>query len=253
MSVGEFRGPAIVTGGGQGLGRAFCLALAELGVPVAVADVRPETAQTVAAEIMAAGQRAVAVTVDVTDETSVARMVAEATEALGPPAILVNNAAIFSTLTLKPITDIPVDEWRRVVDVNLTGTFLCCQAVVPVMRAAGYGKIINISSATVWTGRAGYPHYVASKAATIGLTRALASEVGSDGIRVNAITPGSTETEIERESISRADRLAMAGQTALRRVQVPDDLVGALAFLASTASDFVTGQTINVDGGFAFH
>jgi 3-oxoacyl-[acyl-carrier protein] reductase len=165
----------------------------------------------------------------------------------------VNNAALFSTLELKPITEISAGEWRRVIDVNLTGAFLCCKAVVPCMRERGYGKIVNISSGTVWTGRAGYLHYVASKAALIGLTRSLASELGPAGIRVNAITPGSTETEVDRRTISRADRLAMAGQTALRRVQVPADLIGALAFLASTASDFITGQTINVDGGFAFH
>jgi 3-oxoacyl-[acyl-carrier protein] reductase len=253
MSGGEFVGPAIITGGGQGLGRAFSMALADLNVPVAVADLRLDNASRVAEEIRSAGHDASAIQVDVTDEMSVLDMVAETEKVFGPPAVLVNNAALFSTLELKPITAISAEEWRQVIDVNLTGAFLCCKAVVPCMRERGYGKIVNISSATVWTGRAGYPHYVASKAALIGLTRSLASELGPAGIRVNAITPGSTETEVERRTISRADRLAMAGQTALRRVQVPADLIGALAFLASTASDFITGQTINVDGGFAFH
>ena len=121
------------------------------------------------------------------------------------------------------------------------------------MRSAGYGKVVNISSATIFTGRPNYLHYVTSKAALIGFTRALAAEVGPDGITVNAITPGSTATEVERETISPGQRQAMAAATALRRVQVPDDLVGALAFLLSHDSDFITGQTLNVDGGFAYH
>jgi 3-oxoacyl-[acyl-carrier protein] reductase len=121
------------------------------------------------------------------------------------------------------------------------------------MTAAGYGKIINISSATIWTGRPNYLHYVTSKAALVGFTRALASELGPAGVRVNAITPGSTQTEIERATIGPAERQAMAQATALKRVQVPGDLVGTVLFLASPDSDFITGQTINVDGGYAFH
>jgi 3-oxoacyl-[acyl-carrier protein] reductase len=122
-----------------------------------------------------------------------------------------------------------------------------------MMSERGYGKIVNISSATIWTGRPGYLHYVTSKAAIVGMTRSLASEVGPDGICVNAITPGSTETEIERATISLADRAAMADQTALRRIQTPADLVGTVCFLCGAESDFMTGQTLNVDGGLAFH
>jgi 3-oxoacyl-[acyl-carrier protein] reductase len=249
----EFAGPAIVTGAGQGLGRAFSLALAEQRVPVAVADVNVENAERVADEIVRDGREAVPVAVDVADEASVEAMVRTVKDALGPPAILVNNAAIFSSLELKPSTELSAQEWRTVVDVNLTGTFLCSKATIPSMKQSGYGKIVNISSATVWTGRAGYLHYVTSKAGIIGLTRSLATEVGGFGIRVNAITPGSTETEVERATISRADRLVMAQATALKRIQTPSDLVGALSFLVSTSSDFITGQTLNVDGGFAFH
>ena len=128
-----------------------------------------------------------------------------------------------------------------------------CQAFIPAMKATGYGKVVNISSATVLIGRPGYLHYVTSKAALIGLTRALASEVGPNGITVNAITPGSTATEIERETITQDQRQAMAAATAMRRVQVPADLTGAVAFLLSRDSDFITGQTLNVDGGLAFH
>lgn len=246
-------GPAVVTGGGQGLGRAFCLALADAGVPVAVADLDGAHARAVAKEIEEAGGRAVDVTVDVADPSSVDAMAVAVRERLGAPVVLVNNAAIFSTLTMGDFADIDFTTWERVLRVNVTGAWLCCKALVPMMAEAGYGKVINISSATIWTGRPGYLHYVTSKAALVGMTRALASEVGPQGVRVNAITPGSTETEVERATITAADRQVMARATALRRVQVPADLVGALLFLASTDSDFITGQTVNIDGGLAFH
>ena len=246
-------GAALITGGGQGLGRAFCRALATSGRAVAVADIATENAAAVVEEITTAGGTAVAITADVADEVSVAQMVEEAESALGDVEVLVNNAALFSTLRMGPFTDISRSEWDRVLAVNLTGAFLCCQALVPRMSARGYGKVINISSATVLTGRPGYLHYVSSKAAILGLTRALASEVGPHGVRVNAITPGSTQTEIVRETITQEARASMASQTALRRVQVAEDLVGAVLFLASRDSDFITGQTLNVDGGYAFH
>ena len=246
-------GPVIVTGGGQGLGRAFSLAFGDSGAAVAVADLNAANAATVADEIKAAGGTAVAVAVDVSDRDSVDRMAKEVVAELGPPRVLVNNAAIFSTLRMGPFTEISSNEWNQVMEVNVGGTFLCCQAIVPLMAEQGYGKIVNVSSATVWTGRPGYLHYVTSKAAIIGLTRSLASEVGPQGVRVNCITPGSTATEIKRESITPEARAAMAAATALRRVQAPDDLVGTVLFLSSPASDFITGQTINVDGGYAFH
>lgn len=249
----EIAAPAIVTGGGQGLGRAFCLAFAREGVPVVVADLDEKNAQAVASEITAEQGQAIAAVVDVSDEESVVRMAVAAVDAYGGVGTLVNNAAIFSTLAMRAFEEIPPAEWRRVLEVNVTGAYLCSRAVIPIMAEAGYGKVVNISSATIWTGRPGYLHYVTSKAALIGLTRSMASEVGPRGIRVNAITPGSTETEVERATITRADRESMAQSTALRRVQTPEDLVGAVLFLASRASDFITGQTLNVDGGFAFH
>jgi 3-oxoacyl-[acyl-carrier protein] reductase len=245
--------PVIVTGGGQGLGRAFCDALARAGAHAIVADIDADRARSVATEVRKAGNRASAVFVDVSDESSVKRMLDEVRREHGPPFALINNAAVFSTLSLGPSTEISASEWRRVLDVNLTGAFLCCREVVPLMAARGYGKIINISSATVWTGRPGYLHYVTSKAGLIGLTRSLASEVGPQGIRVNAVTPGSTETEIERATITRETREAMAELTPLRRTQLPADLVGTILFLSAPESDFLTGQTINVDGGLAFH
>ena len=245
-------GVAIVTGGGQGLGRAFSLALAANGAKVVVADLHVDTAEHVAGEIRDQGGSAIAVRCDVGDEVSVAEVVQEAAKTLGGPTILVNNAAIFSSLQMRPFTEIPTSEWDAVMAVNVRGAFNCARAVVPLMAQAAYGKIINISSSTVFLGRPNYLHYVTSKAALIGFTRALASEVGPLGIRVNAITPGSTQTEIPRATITPEQRQVMAAQTALRRVQTPDDIIGALVFLASHASDFITGQTLNVDGGLSF-
>jgi 3-oxoacyl-[acyl-carrier protein] reductase len=244
---------AVVTGAGQGLGLTFARALADAGWAVAAVDRNLANAQAAAAEICHRGGRAAAFGTDVADESQVVELAREIAAELGIVEVLVNNAAIFSTLRMGPFQDIDLATWNAVLNVNVTGTFLCCRAFAPAMAKAGYGKIINISSATVFTGRPGYLHYVTSKAAVIGLTRSLASEVGTSGHRVNAITPGYTETEIERATITREAREQMSASTALRRVQVASDLVGTLVFLASPASDFITGQTINVDGGLAFH
>jgi 3-oxoacyl-[acyl-carrier protein] reductase len=244
---------ALVTGGGQGLGRAFCQALAGAGTRVAVADRNLPGAERVASEVAATGGSAAAVHVDVADEASVASAIDAAEAALGPIDVLVNGAAVFSTLRRRPFTEITVAEWDEVMAVNLRGVFLVCRAVAPRMVERGYGKIVNVSSATVWSGRPLYLHYVSSKAAVIGLTRALANELGPHGVRVNAITPGATRTEIERATMTPREWEQAAERTALRRVEVPGDLVGAVLFLASPASDFITGQTLNVDGGVDFH
>lgn len=243
----------IVTGAGQGLGRAYARAFGRERCRVVVADLNGGNAERVAAEVHAEGGSALAVQVDVSDPASVDRMREAAASEFGPIRVLVNNAAIFSTLQMRPFIEIPVEEWDSVMAVNVKGAFLCCRAVLPTMREAGYGKIINVSSSTVWIGRPNYLHYVTSKAALIGLTRALANEVGRFGIRVNAITPGATTTEIERATVTPAQRQVMIQNTALRRAQVADDLIGSVLFLASPASDFITGQTLNIDGGIAFH
>lgn len=243
----------VVTGAAQGLGRAFARDLAGRGWQVAIADLNGDRANQVAEEIAQTGGQARAFTCDVSDPVQVAELAQAITAQLGTVTGLVNNAAVFSTLRMGPFEDIDPEVWELVLRVNVTGAFLMCRAFIPAMKTAGYGKVVNISSATVLSGRPGYLHYVTSKAALIGLTRALASEVGRHGITVNAITPGSTATEIERETITPDQRQAMAAAAAMRRVQVPADLVGAVAFLLSRDSDFITGQTLNVDGGLAFH
>lgn len=239
---------AIVTGAAQGLGRAFAARLAADGAHVVVADRNGPRAASVAAEV-----DGYSVEVDVADEASVAALTSAVIDRYGGIDILVNNASLFSTLQMRPFEEIPVQEWDRVMAVNVRGTFLCTRAVTPAMRAAGYGKVVNISSATVWIGRPHYLHYVTSKMAVIGMTRALATELGPDNITVNAVTPGATETEIPRATVTPQQvRQIIAGQ-AIKRREVPGDLVGVVSFLCSPDSDFMTGQTLNVDGGAAFH
>jgi 3-oxoacyl-[acyl-carrier protein] reductase len=242
----------LVTGGGQGIGRAFAERFSAEGAAVVVADRNGDAAATAAEKINAGGGRAQAATVDVTDPAAVGRVVGATVDRWGRLDVLVNNAAIFSTITMKPFDEIELAEWEAVVRVNLTGTFVCCKAVAPVMRRQRFGRIVNISSSTVLMGRAEYAHYVASKAGVVGLTRALARELGADGVTVNAIMPGSTETEVPRETVSPDQARAIVGAQSVKRRITAADVVGAAVFLASADADLVTGQTIVVDGGLNF-
>ena len=242
----------VITGGGQGIGRAYAHHFAENGAIPVIADIDGENGARVAAEIEAAGGRALAVQTDVTSPDSVAAMVAATLAAHGRLDVLINNAAIFVTLGRRPFEEIPLDEWRRVMDVNITGCFICASAVIPVMRQAGWGRIINISSSTVPLGIPHFLHYVTSKSALIGMSRAMAREVGGDGITVNAVLPGMIETEIENRGRTDAGRQHVIGNQSLQRQQTPEDMVGTVLFLASPASAFMTGQSICVDGGAAF-
>jgi len=236
---------AIVTGGGIGLGRAYCKALAAEGARVVVADIQGDAAREVADEV-----DGIAVRVDVTSPEEAERMAAQALAAYGSIDILVNNAGLYSALGKKPFLDIALEEWDRVIAVNVTGVFLCCRAVHPQMKKQKRGKIINISSGTVLGGTPMFLHYVSSKAAVVGLTRALAREVGADNINVNAIMPGLTiADEQQRRMLSEEYLQARREARAFKRDQHPADLVGTVLFLASADSDFITGQTINVDGG----
>jgi 3-oxoacyl-[acyl-carrier protein] reductase len=236
---------AIVTGGGIGLGRAYCKALAAQGARIVVADIQADAAQAVAKEV-----GGVAVKVDVTAEPQTLAMAAQALDAYGAIDILVNNAGMYSSIPKRPFTQIPLDEWDRCMAVNVKGVYLCCRAVYPQMKKQGRGKIINISSGTVLGGTPMFLHYVSSKGAVIALTRALAREVGSDGINVNAITPGLTIADENQKKMLSEEYLAPRRQArAIKRDQYPEDLVGAVVFLACADSDFMTGQTLNVDGG----
>src|SRR5581483_4043699 len=245
----------IVTGGGHGIGRIYCHGFAEAGAKVVVADIDAPAAEKVAAEVVqqfdgtALGMRA-----DVADESSTKSMAQAALDKFGRIDVLVNNAAIFATIPMNRggIDTIDPAEWDRMMLVNLKGLFFCCRAVLPAMRRQKSGKIVNISSGTVLNGSAGRIHYVTSKAGVIGFTRTLAREVGDDNINVNAIAPGSTLSEDNPSEEVLKMRGARVGDRALKRVQLPKDLVGAMLFLASPLSDFMTGQTIAVDGGACF-
>lgn len=246
---------AIVTGGGHGIGRAYCLGFGAAGAKVVVADIDEPAAMKVAGEVRGqADARTLPVKVDVADEPSTVEMARLALERFGRIDILVNNAAIFATIPMNRggIETIDPSEWDRMMAVNLKGLFFCCRAVLPAMRRQKSGKIVNISSGTALNGSAGRIHYVTSKAGVIGFTRTLAREVGDDNINVNALAPGSTlseENSTEEVVKMRGARLA---DRCLKRVQLPQDLVGTVLFLSSPLSDFMTGQTVAVDGGVAF-
>lgn len=243
----------IVTGGGKGIGKVYCQSFAAAGALVVAADIDGEAAAATARGIAAEGGEAVAVTTDVSEPESVRAMAEAALDRFGAIDVLVNNASLMSALPRASWLEIPVEEWDRVMAVNLRGVFLCCRAVFPAMREQGRGKIVNISSNRVWEGTPNRLHYTASKAGVVGLTRALAREVGEYGITVNAVTPGLTLSDTQIASSSSRHIAAAAAGRALGRPQYPDDLVGTVMFLASPASDFITGQTINVDGGKAMH
>jgi 3-oxoacyl-[acyl-carrier protein] reductase len=245
----------IVTGGGHGIGKAYCLGFGQEGSRVVVADIDKPAADQVSAEIMRQkGSEALALRTDVADEKSTKEMAAAVLHHFGRIDVLINNAAIFATIPMNRgrIETIDPAEWDRLMAVNLKGLFFCCRAVLPSMRAQKSGKIINIASGTVFAGSPGRIHYVTSKMATIGFTRTLAREVGDDNINVNVLAPGNTLSEENPSQEVIRLRESSAGLRALKRVQIPQDVVGAMLFLASPLSDFMTGQTVNVDGGISF-
>ena len=239
----------IVTGAAQGIGAAFARALAQEGAQLCVCDLQAPDA--VVAEIEAAGGQAMGCVADVTDPSALAQMVEAAVGRFGRVDGLVNNAALFATLQPKPIEEISSDEFDRVLQVNVRGSFECIKAVLPAMRRQGYGKIVNIASGTVFKGTPMMLPYVSSKGAVIALTRSVAREVGRAGIRVNCVAPGLTLSEGVKSGtgVSAALREATMQSRCLPREQVPEDLTGAVGFLLSAESDFMTGQTMVVDGG----
>jgi NAD(P)-dependent dehydrogenase (short-subunit alcohol dehydrogenase family) len=240
---------AIVTGGAQGIGRAIADRLGADGARIVIADLRG--AEDAAADFA----DGVGLTVDVSSEDDVARMAAETVERCGSIDVLVNNAGLYASLAMRPFEQIPVDEWRQVMDVNVLSMFLTCRAVVPQMREQGGGRIVNISSGTPFRGVPYVLHYVTSKGAIVALTRALAKELGNDEILVNCVAPGFTMSagvQEHPEVIEALRDVSIASRT-IKRDMVPEDVVGAVAFLCGPESTFLTGQTMVIDGGQYFH
>ena len=236
---------AIVTGAAQGIGRALAEGLAAAGARIVVADLRG------AEEAARSFEDGVGLTIDVSDEADVQRLVDETVARCGGVDILVNNAGLYASLEMRPFEQIPLEEWRQVMDVNVASMFLTCRAVVPVMRGHGGGKIVNISSGTPFRGVPFLLHYVTSKGAIVAFTRALAKELGKDNILVNCVAPGFTMSagvEAHPEVVEKLRDVSVAART-IQRDQVPEDVVGAVVYLCGPASDFVTGQTIVIDGG----
>lgn len=239
---------AIVTGAAQGIGRKIAEGLAAEGARVVVGDLRGAAE---AAEALGG----LSVEVDVSDQQACERMAAAAMDAYGRIDILVNNAGIYSSLVPTPMEELSVEEWRRVYDVNVLGTYLATRAVVPHMRAAGGGRVINLASGTPFKGVPFLLHYVGSKGAVVAMTKAMAKELGSAGILVNAIAPGFTMSEgvLANDVQVRALQEVSAKARVLVRDQYPEDVVGAVVFFAGDASSFITGQSLVVDGGAYFN
>ena len=241
----------VVTGAAQGIGATYAKALATEGAKLVISDIDDGTA--VADEIKASGGEAIALQNDVSHWQSCQEMAAGALKAFGRIDVLINNAAIFGKLERASIEEISPELFDRVLKVNVGGTFLCTKAVLPAMKEQGYGKIINISTSRIFAGLPFYTHYDASKGAVFGMTRAMAKELGDHGIRVNAIAPGSTMSENVKARADWRDggpAAKLAGRS-LKRLQDPEDLIGACLYLASAESDFTTGQTLVIDGGGA--
>lgn len=252
----RYQGKAvIVTGGGHGIGTAYCRGFAREGAAVVVADIDGSAAQRVAEELAKEGAQALAAQVDVANLEAAREVARRAHERYGRIDLLVNNAAVFATIPISRggFEEIDDVEWDRVMSVNVKGVWYCCRAVVPYMRQQGGGSIINIASGTALYGPAGRIHYVASKGAVLAFTRTLARELGAANIRVNSLAPGSTLSEANpTEEIIRM-REAPIRNRALKRIERPDDLVGAALFLGSDEAAFITGQTLVVDGGQTMH
>jgi 3-oxoacyl-[acyl-carrier protein] reductase len=238
--VGRLSDVVVVTGAASGLGAVYCRELAAAGYAVVGADVAAVEGVDLAVEV------------DVTDRAATERLANVVLERFGRIDALVNNAAVYSTIVKKPFEDIADDEWNRVFDVNVRGAWLCARAVAPAMRRQRRGKIVNVSSMTVPTAPPGFAHYVASKAAIVGLTRALARELGADGISVNTLTPDYIAFDRDYDNRQPEMAAALAAQRVFAREQTPEDMVGALLFLVGPGSDFITGQNIWVNGGRAF-
>ncbi len=243
---------AIITGAGKGLGKAFAVRFAEEGAKLVLVTRKDmEGLKNVAEEATAKGAECIFLKADVTNIEDVGRMADEAAKKFGRIDILVNNAAYYFGVERRPFNTIPLAEWDMMMNINVKGPWLCARAVYPYMKAQGKGKIINLTSEVFFTGSNGFVHYVASKGGVVGLTRALAAELGPDNITVNGVAPGFTDTEASR-TIADVNKYDVS-KTPLRRLGVAEDIIGATLFFASDDADFVTGEILLVDGGRAMH
>jgi 3-oxoacyl-[acyl-carrier protein] reductase len=240
---------AIVTGGARNIGRALALGFARARALPVIADLDGGEAAALAREVEAEGFRALALGLDVARPESVSAMIDAVLGAFGRIDILVNNAAKFSELQYREFARIPLDEWKAVLEVNVTGTFLCVRAVEPHMRKAGWGRIVNVASGSIRMGRPHFLHYVSSKSALVGMSRSLARELGPHGITVNTLLPGVVFTALQRKRLpDEYQRMILAGQC-IPEPLPPESMVGPVLFLASDESRYVTGQELAVDGG----
>ena len=240
-----------ITGAGRGLGRAYAHLLSRSGASIVIADVDEAAGRRVFAEIVEFGGPHLAIATDVTDPDATETMAERTVDAFGRIDGLINNAGLNAALARRPFWEIPAGEWDAVMRVNAGGAFNAAKAVLPAMRAAGWGRIVNISSAAWHLGLPNYLHYVASKAALAGMTRSMARELGGTGITVNAVSPGQILTEVDNPGQTEDSIAAVVARQIVPRSGVPRDLAGLLIYLLSPASDFVTGQSFTVDGGLS--
>ncbi len=242
---------AIVTGAAQGIGAAYARGLAREGAAVAVVDILDPN--PVAKEIVGNDGKALPLVVDVSDEKQTQEMARKVKESFGKIDILVNNAAVYGTIVRKPFEEITVEEWDKIMAVNVRGVFLCVKAVTPYMKSQRRGKIINVTSSTVFKGNENFLHYVSSKGAVVTMTRSLARELGEYNINVNAIAPGQTMSEANLKRGEKTDARSMQARLLKGTRLFPEHLVGTVIYLSSSDSDMMTGQVLLVDGGTAFH
>jgi NAD(P)-dependent dehydrogenase (short-subunit alcohol dehydrogenase family) len=239
----------VVTGAAQGIGLAYAQRLADEGAHLVLADLDRDKCAAAAAKTTTDGGSATSVQADVADEASCQRLADDVGNRHGRVDGLVNNAAIFSTITMKPFWEITVAEWDTLMAVNLRGPWLVTKALLPALRRSPGASIVNVASDALWLGRPGYLHYVASKAGVYGLTHSMAHELGPDGVRVNTVSPGPVFTEIARETVTPQQKDAMLAAQAIKRPAGPQDMVGAVVFLLSDDSGWMTGQTLHLNGG----
>ncbi len=245
----------VITGAGHGIGKAYARRFAEEGAQVVIADIHKQAGQSVAAALCDSGLSAWARTTDVRDYKSIEGLVHDTLQRFGRIDVLLNNAAIYVTEKLwkGPVEELALEEWDRVMEVNLKGVFLCCRAIIPVMKTQKSGKIINIASGTFFSGTGNMPHYTTSKGGVIALTRVMARQLGQWGINVNCMTPGSTMSEeVITDEVRRRRESSVRGR-AFNRIELPEDITGTALFLASPDSDFMTGQLLVVEGGGIMH